>query len=95
MSSFVSLGNEADLTLDDLLAYWAQDPDTDVVLLYLHSFAEAHRIALVTQELSLTKSVVVVNAVPTTSGRGSPSGVILADTLDELRGMKDFKHLKE
>jgi acyl-CoA synthetase (NDP forming) len=38
VSTFVSLGNKADVSGNDLLQYWDSDPDTDVVLLYLESF---------------------------------------------------------
>src|SRR4029453_8573281 len=35
LSSFVSVGNKADISSNDLLDYWEQDPDTSVALLYL------------------------------------------------------------
>jgi acetate---CoA ligase (ADP-forming) len=38
ISSFVAVGNKADLSSNDLLRYWQDDPGTDVVLLYLESF---------------------------------------------------------
>ena len=38
LSSFVSVGNKADISSNDLLDYWEQDPDTSVALLYLESF---------------------------------------------------------
>ena len=37
-STFVSVGNKADVSGNDLLQYWEEDPDTDVILLYLESF---------------------------------------------------------
>ena len=36
--SFVSVGNKADVSGNDLIQYWADDPATYVILLYLESF---------------------------------------------------------
>ena len=38
ISTFVSVGNKADVSGNDLIQYWAEDPRTDVILLYLESF---------------------------------------------------------
>src|SRR5262249_21224313 len=38
ISSFVSVGNKADVSGNDLIQYWVEDPRTDVILLYLESF---------------------------------------------------------
>lgn len=35
ISTFVSVGNKADVSGNDLVQYWADDPRTDVILLYL------------------------------------------------------------
>src|SRR5512146_43323 len=40
LSSFVSVGNHADVSVNDLLEYWEQDPATDVILLYLETIAD-------------------------------------------------------
>lgn len=45
LSSFVSLGNKTDVTGNDLLEYWADDPSTNLVLLYLESFGDPKRFA--------------------------------------------------
>ena len=45
LSTFVSIGNKADISGNDLVAYWAQDPRTDVILLYLESFGNPRRFA--------------------------------------------------
>ena len=34
LSTFVSVGNKADVSGNDLLCYWEQDDRTDLVLLY-------------------------------------------------------------
>src|SRR5690606_15016591 len=43
LSSFVSVGNKADISGNDLIRYWEHDPDTDVILLYLESFGNPRK----------------------------------------------------
>ena len=45
LSSFVSMGNKADLSSNDFLRFWEQDDGTDVVLLYLESLGNPRRFA--------------------------------------------------
>ncbi len=52
LSSFVSLGNKADVTGNDLLDYWADDPSTSLVLLYLESFGDPKEFARVARHLT-------------------------------------------
>ena len=60
MSTFVSAGNKADISSNDLIQYWDDDPATDVVLLYLESFGNPRTFARVTRRLSRRKPVVAV-----------------------------------
>ncbi len=68
LSSFVSVGNKADISGNDLLEYWERDPDTDVLLLYLESFGNPRRFARIARRVSASKPIVAVK-----SGR-SPAG---------------------
>jgi acetyl coenzyme A synthetase (ADP forming)-like protein len=68
ISSFVSVGNKADVSGNDLLEYWEQDAATDVILLYLESFGNPRRFARIARRVSATKPIVAVK-----SGR-SPAG---------------------
>ena len=43
LSAFVSIGNKADVSSNDLLEWWEDDPATEVVLLYLESFGNPRR----------------------------------------------------
>ncbi len=45
LSNFVSIGNGADVTGNELLQYWAEDPDTNLILLYLESFGNPRKFA--------------------------------------------------
>ena len=68
LSSFVSIGNKADISGNDLLSYWAEDERTDVLLLYLELFGNPRRFAELCRDITPRKPIVVVK-----SGRG-PSG---------------------
>jgi len=69
LSQFVSVGNKADISGNDILSYWAQDPRTDVVLLYLESFGNPKRFARLARRIGARKPIVAVK-----SGR-SPAGI--------------------
>ena len=68
LSSFVSMGNKADVSGNDLLLWWEQDPNTQVALLYLESFGNPRRFGRIARRVSRTKPIVAVK-----SGR-SPAG---------------------
>jgi acetate---CoA ligase (ADP-forming) len=62
MSSFVSVGNKADISGNDLIQYWEQDPNTDVILLYLESFGNPRKFARVARRVAAQKPVVAVKS---------------------------------
>jgi acyl-CoA synthetase (NDP forming)/RimJ/RimL family protein N-acetyltransferase len=62
LSSFVSAGNRADVSGNDLLQYWYDDPDTDAVLLYLESFGNPRKFSRIAKRTAARKPVVVVKA---------------------------------
>jgi len=66
LSTFVSIGNRADISSNELLQYWEDDPDTDVVLLYLESFGNPRKFTRIARSITSKKPVVAV-----TSGRTS------------------------
>jgi acetyl coenzyme A synthetase (ADP forming)-like protein len=68
LSTFVSVGNKADISGNDLLSYWDEDPHTDVVLMYLESFGNPRRFAKLARRIGKRKPIVAVK-----SGR-SPAG---------------------
>jgi acetyl coenzyme A synthetase (ADP forming)-like protein len=68
ISSFVSVGDKADVSGNDLLEYWEQDPATEVILLYLESFGNPRRFARIARRVGAKKPIVAVK-----SGR-SPAG---------------------
>ena len=69
ISSFVSMGNKVDVSGNDLLRLWADDPNTNVMLLYLESFGDPVRFARVARSVSQRKPVVAVKSGRSTPGR--------------------------
>jgi acyl-CoA synthetase (NDP forming)/GNAT superfamily N-acetyltransferase len=85
-SSFVSLGAAADVSSNDLLEWWEDDPRTGVVLLYLESFGNPRNFARIARRVGARKPIVAVNP-----GGDQASGALLAQagvihtaTLDEM-----------
>jgi acetyl coenzyme A synthetase (ADP forming)-like protein len=74
VSSFVSVGNKADVSGNDLIRYWESDPDTRVILLYLESFGNPRRFARIARRVAKTKPIVAVKSGRSSSGtRGTAS----------------------
>ncbi len=73
LSKFVSIGNKADVSGNDLLQYWEEDPLTDVVLLYLESFGNPRRFARIAKRVSRRKPIIAVKAGRTSAGRRAAS----------------------
>ena len=69
VSSFVSAGNKADVSGNDLLQYWEDDPATAVVLLYLESFGNPRKFARLARRVSRSKPVVALKSGRSTIGR--------------------------
>ncbi|MCO7219387.1 bifunctional GNAT family N-acetyltransferase/acetate--CoA ligase family protein [Klenkia sp. PcliD-1-E] len=62
LSSFVSAGNRADVSGNDMLQYWATDPGTEVVLLHLESFGNPRKFARLARRVGRDKPVVAVKS---------------------------------
>ncbi|PYP83934.1 MAG: GNAT family N-acetyltransferase [Blastocatellia bacterium AA13] len=73
VSSFISVGNKADVSGNDLLQYWEADEATDVMLLYLESFGNPRRFARIARRVSRAKPIVAVKAGRTAGGARAAS----------------------
>ncbi len=62
VSTFVSAGNRADVSGNDLLQYWETDDSTDVALMYLESFGNPRKFARLARRLGRTKPIVAVKS---------------------------------
>ncbi len=74
ISSFISIGNKADISGNDLLNYWEADSETDLILLYLESFGNPKKFSRIARRVGRKKPIVVVK-----SGR-SPAGARAASS---------------
>jgi acetyl coenzyme A synthetase (ADP forming)-like protein len=81
LSSFVSMGDKADLSGNDFLEYWEQDPDTSVLLVYLESFGNPRRFGRIARRITAGKPIVAVKSGRTAAGHraaSSHTGALLA-----------------
>ncbi|MGA2529266.1 MAG: bifunctional GNAT family N-acetyltransferase/acetate--CoA ligase family protein [Acidimicrobiales bacterium] len=69
ISSFVSVGDKADVSGNDLLRFWEQDPQTDVILLYLESFGNPRKFSRIARSVARKKPIVAMKSARTASGR--------------------------
>jgi acetyl coenzyme A synthetase (ADP forming)-like protein len=72
-STFISVGNKADVSGNDLIQYWAGDPRTDVILLYLESFGNPRKFAQIARNVGRQKPIVAVKAGRSASGARAAS----------------------
>lgn len=73
ISTFVSVGNKADVSGNDLLLFWEDDPNTDVILLYLESFGNPRRFSRIARRIGRTKPIVAVKSGRTAGGAKAAS----------------------
>jgi acyl-CoA synthetase (NDP forming) len=81
LSSFVSVGNKADISANDLLSFWEQDDRTDLVLLYLESFGNPRKFARIARRVARAKPVLAVKSGRSAAGArasSSHTGALLA-----------------
>ena len=104
ISSFVSMGNKADISSNDLLSYWEVDPATSVILLHLESFGNPRKFSQIARRVGRTKPIVVVKSGRSSAGvraASSHTGALLAasdltvDALFERAGVIRTDTLQE
>jgi acetate---CoA ligase (ADP-forming) len=81
ISSFISIGNKADISGNDLLNYWEADEGTDVILLYLESFGNPRKFSRLARRVARKKPIVVVKSGRSSAGAraaSSHTGALLA-----------------
>jgi acetyl coenzyme A synthetase (ADP forming)-like protein len=81
ISTFVSVGNKADISGNDLLRYWESDDDTDVILLYLESFGNPKKFSEIARRVGHKKPIAVVKSGRSVAGAratSSHTGALIA-----------------
>jgi acetyl coenzyme A synthetase (ADP forming)-like protein len=73
LSWFISAGNKADLSGNDVLQYAETDPHTDLVLLYLESFGNPRKFARIARRVAKTKPIIAVKSGRSTAGARATS----------------------
>jgi acyl-CoA synthetase (NDP forming)/RimJ/RimL family protein N-acetyltransferase len=83
ISQFVSVGNKADVSGNDLLMCWEADERTQVIGLYLESFGNPRRFARIARRVSRTKPILAIKAGRSEAGqRAGQSHTAAAASLD-------------
>jgi acetyltransferase len=72
-SYFVSLGNRTDVSSNDMLLYWEDDPNTDLILMYLESFGNTKRFMRIARRISKRKPILAVKSGRTEAGARAAS----------------------
>jgi acyl-CoA synthetase (NDP forming)/RimJ/RimL family protein N-acetyltransferase len=69
LSCFVAAGNRADVSNNDVIAYWADDPNTAVITLYLESVGNPRKFAPLARETAMKKPIAAVKSGRSSAGR--------------------------
>ncbi len=73
LSAFVSIGNKADVSSNDLLEWWEDDPATEIVMLYVESFGNPRAFARIARSLARTKPILAMKGGTTRAGMKAAS----------------------
>src|SRR6266850_5829760 len=73
ISQFVSVGNKAEVSGNDLIEYWEKDPGTDLILLYLESFGNPQKFTQLARRVARTKPIIAVKSGRTPGGSRAAS----------------------
>lgn len=85
-SNFVSLGAKVDISSNDLIQYWEEDPDTGLILLYVESFGNPRRFARLARRVGRKKPILAVRPGrdPVVEALFQQTGVVRAENLEEM-----------
>ena len=73
LSGFVSIGNKADVSTNDLLEWWEADQTTEVVLMYVESFGNPRRFGRLARRVARTKPILALKSGTTATGQKAAS----------------------
>ncbi len=67
-AKFVSLGNKTDVSGNDLLMAWEDDPDTDIILMYIESFGNPRNFVRIARNVTVRKPIIALKSGRTEAG---------------------------
>jgi acetyl coenzyme A synthetase (ADP forming)-like protein len=73
LSAFVSIGNKADVSTNDLLEWWEDDAETEAILLYVESFGNPRRFARLARRVARRKPILALKSGTSASGQRAAS----------------------
>ncbi len=73
VAMFVSMGNKTDISGNDLLEYWEDNPDIQAILMYLESFGNPRRFTQIARRVTRKKPIITVKAGRTAAGARAAS----------------------
>ena len=73
LSAFVSIGNKADVSTNDLLEWWEEDSATEAILLYVESFGNPRRFARIARRVARRKPILALKSGRSQSGQRAAS----------------------
>jgi acetate---CoA ligase (ADP-forming) len=68
LTQFVSMGNKADVSGNDLIEHWEDDPETKVIAMYLEAFGNPRRFTEIAKRVTRKKPILVVKSGRTAEG---------------------------
>jgi acyl-CoA synthetase (NDP forming)/ribosomal protein S18 acetylase RimI-like enzyme len=92
LSAFVSIGNKADVSSNDLLEWWEEDDATDLVLLYLESFGNPRKFARLARRVARSKPILAMKSGRTAAGAKAASSHTAALAGSEAAVDALFRH---
>jgi acyl-CoA synthetase (NDP forming)/GNAT superfamily N-acetyltransferase len=103
VSSFASLGDKADVSGNDLLRWWEQDPATKLAILYLESFGNPRKFGRSARRIGVTMPVLIVDAGRSEEGKRAAAShtaaaatpVVTRQALFEQAGIIAARHIGE
>jgi acetyl coenzyme A synthetase (ADP forming)-like protein len=73
LSAFVSIGNKADISTNDLLEWWEDDPATEAILLYVESFGNPRHFGQLARRVARGKPVLALKSGTSAGGQRAAS----------------------
>ena len=92
LSAFVSIGNKADVSSNDLLEWWEDDDPTALIMLYLESFGNTSKFSRLARRVGRAKPILAMKSGATPAGARAASSHTAALAGSEAGTNALFRH---